>query len=438
MPVIALLGVLTIASWWWLRALGDVRTHLAAFLGCYAAAFAAYLALLRTIHALQRRQPGPVQTRWLLSLIALTAIASRLLLLPTRPTLSDDIYRYVWDGRVQLAGFDPYAYAPSHPALAFLRNQNFSHINFPHLRTIYPPLTQQAFRLSAWLAPTLNAQKIVFVSMELLTCFALWIVLRVRRLSPLWLAAYAWHPLVILEIAGSGHNDALGIALLWVGIAAWQLKRPMGAAISWAMAFVSKYATVILAPWVWCRREQRWMLLIMGMLAAWPIACCPTIVSALWESLSAMTTRFESNASVYLLVSTLVGHAGMARALVIGLWLAWLLWWARREADPVRYFLGGFGVAMLLGPVLHPWYLVWIIPSFCFWRPPVFMALTALVVLAYSVWPGYLAGGTWRLPVWAHITEYGVVAVVALWSYRTWWWPSLSRLATRPQRSVTS
>jgi len=128
-----------------------------------------------------------------------------------------------------------------------------------------------------------------------------------------------------------------------------------------------------------------------------------------------MTSRFESNASLYAILAWLTGSASFARWLVIGSWVAFLLWWAQRESDVVRYLLGALTVAALLSPVLHPWYVTWLVPCFCFWRLPPIVALTGTVVLAYTVWPGYLADGVWRVPLWARGLEYAPVLLLGCW-----------------------
>ena len=415
-----LLGFLSAFCWWQIRFLGDVRQHLGAFYGYFTGAFLLHLATLWLVRRTER-ESSFTNSRWpILLLIGVWAIAFRAMLVTTTPTLSDDSYRYVWDGRVQLAGIDPYAFAPDDPRLAVLRDADFPHINFPHLRTIYPPLTQRAFLLGARIAPTLTAQKVVFLGAEAVTILCLILLLRLRQASPLWVAAYAWHPLVILEIAGSGHNDSVGIACLWAGILAWQLRRRGLAAVGWGLTFLSKYAAVVLVPWWWCRGQGRRWLLLFAAVAATPIVCCPTIVSALFGSLSAMASRFESNSSIYVVLASLLHHAGAARVVVVGGWIMGVLWWAQRQEDVIRFAAGAFASAAILSPVLHPWYVVWLVPFLCVWRPPALMALTATVVLAYSVWPGYLAGGPWTVPLWVRLAEYLPVYLLAVFQLGNW------------------
>jgi hypothetical protein len=433
-----LLAALSLWCWWQIRVLGDVRLHLAAFYGCFAAAFGLYLAALWLVRRTQRRRRSARSAPAALGVILITAAAARAMLLPATPTLSDDIYRYMWDGRVQEAGIDPYSLSPDDPELAFLRNEAWTRVNFPHLRTIYPPLTELSFRAGEWFGGTPAAHKLIFLLAELLTLLSLALLLRRRKISPLWLAAYAWHPLVILEIAGQGHNDALGASLLWAGVAAWESRWPAMAALSWAASFLSKFLSVILVPWWWLRkRDYRWLLAFLA-LASLPFAFHRPLTEALLGSLSAMTARGGANPSLYLLVAGAAEPHRAAPLFALALWGAFLLWWARRESDPVRYIVGGLAAAALLAPALHPWYLVWLIPGFVFWRPAALIALTATAVLAYAVWPGYLASGQWSLPAWAHALQYAPVALLGMWGVMRWWWGSSFRPATKPQLSVRS
>ena len=151
-----------------------------------------------------------------------------------------------------------------------------------------------------------------------------------------------------------------------------------------------------------------------------------------------MTVRFESNSSAYLLLAGLLHQPGAARLLVVVLWGGFVLWWARREADPIRYLLGAFGAAAVLSPVLHPWYLLWLVPCFCFWRHPALLALTGTVVLSYTVWPLFLAGGPWVVPVWARLIEYLPVVVCGLWGVGRCVWGSSFLPATKLPLSVRS
>ena len=409
-PVVLFAGALFLFSWFQIHALGDVRHALVPFYGWFAVAFTIYLAMLWVVPRIERP--------WIpLTLILVVAILSRWVMVDAPPTLSEDIYRYRWDGRVQLAHIDPYAFPPNHPTLAFLRDEEFLQINFPQLRTVYPFLTQLACRLGVVWGGTWPSMKLVFVLTELVTCLALLALLSASSRSPLWVVAYAWHPLAILEIAGSGHNDALAIALLWVGLAAWQRRGWIWATIAWVAAFLSKFLSLIILPWWAFRKAFRGWIWIFVLLAGLPFVLHPTAVTALVESLSTMSARTAATGLLYVALST-IGPAMIAAAVMGALWVAFLIWWAKREDDLMRYCFGGLIATAMLAPTLHPWYLLWLLPFFCFWRIPALLVLSGTVVFTYAVWPGYLSGGAWTMPTWARVAQYLPVLALVLWELR--------------------
>lgn len=436
MPALLILAALSAVAWWSLGALGDFRLHLGAFYAWYAVAFAAYLLALSLVSQLAEGNHN-LRTGWLLGVIFSVAIFCRAAALPAEPVFSDDIFRYQWDGRVQKAGIDPYRYAPNAAELEQLRDGNFSRINFPHLRTIYPPLTERAFWLVSCLRDSIYAQKLFFVLLEGVLAWSLIVTLRRRKQSRLWVLAYAWHPLAILEVAGSGHNDVLAMSLLWLGIAAAHRQHWADTALGWTGAFLSKFVSIVLAPWWFFQAaSQRWLLGFLMMSAAglalhWRV--CVNVV----ESLSAMTPRSAANTFLYPLIRGIAGPT-LSPLIVLALWSVFILWWARRQQDVVAYLLGVLAVAALITPALHPWYVIWMVPCFCFFRVWPLIALTATVALTYTVWPGYLSDGSWVMPVWARALEF--IPVVILGAGHIGKWPRLLSfpLATKPTASASS
>lgn len=406
--------------WWRVSLLSDLRESLPVFYPYFAAIFILYLMSLFVIHKVS----GSVtfnHKQFVIPLIVilLAAVIFRLTLVGTTPSLSDDIYRYLWDGRVQLAGINPYVYAPNDPALSFLSNEHASLINFPHLRTVYPPITQFAFWLGASIAQTLIAQKFIFICAEIMTITALLIILLKRRMNPMWVLAYAWHPLVVLEISGSGHNDSLGIAFLWMGIAAWQFSRYGSSAVSFAAGFLSKFGSLIMMPWWGFRKKAYRWLFIFAALCVIPILIQPQVIVNIRDSFSGVTAvRVDTNSSFYIILVGLLKNAKIAKIIIAIFTGAFLIWWARRESDSIRYLLGAVSVVALLTPVLHPWYLLWVIPCFCFIRFLPMIVLTGTVVLAYTIWPNFASTGVWAMPLSARLFEYGPVMILGLWEVR--------------------
>ena len=132
------------------------------------------------------------------------------------PGLDDDIHRYVWDGRVQRFGYDPYVVVPSDPALAGLHTSETRTLNNPEVPSPYPAGAQLFFRVVTAIHESIFALKVAFVLCDLAIVLVLLDVLRCTRQGEHWVLAYAWNPLLATDVAGSGHIDIVGALLLVV------------------------------------------------------------------------------------------------------------------------------------------------------------------------------------------------------------------------------
>jgi hypothetical protein len=195
------------------------------------------------------------------------ALLMRLGLLLVEPYLSTDIYRYVWDGRVQAAGINPYRYMPAAPELAHLRDAAiFPKINRPdYAVTIYPPAAQVVFlAITRVLGESVLAMKLGLIAFEALTVAALLGVLR-RLGRPLTrVAIYAWHPLAVWEIAGHGHIDGAMCALLVAGLLLFLRGRTLLAGAVVTLGALIKPTALLALPVFW--RPWNWRLPLVMML----------------------------------------------------------------------------------------------------------------------------------------------------------------------------
>ncbi|MGE3800016.1 MAG: hypothetical protein AB7H80_03265 [Candidatus Kapaibacterium sp.] len=179
-----------------------------------------------------RRHQIPIRPHDLL----LVALLLRALTFPLQPSLSDDAWRYLWDGRLLLNGFNPYHHIPADTALAELHDQLFALQGYPETNTIYPPVAQTVFATSMAIAEPFGDHpligfyiwKVFLIAAEM---FAIWLLLLLlkRWRIPLYGAAlYAWHPLVLVEIAGQGHTDGLWVLALGIALVGFALGRRSG------------------------------------------------------------------------------------------------------------------------------------------------------------------------------------------------------------------
>jgi alpha-1,6-mannosyltransferase len=199
-----------------------------------------------------------VPERWGIFVIVAMAVAMRLSVVGEDPFLSTDVYRYVWDGRVQAAGVNPYAFVPADESLKSLRDTAiYLNINrADYAVTAYPPVAQMFFFAVTRISETLTAMRLAMVACEVAVVAVLIDLLRRVGQPVTAIVAWAWHPLVIWEIANSGHVEALMVALLMTGV--WMLirsRRVAGAVVVALATLVKPYAVAALPafwrPWDW-------------------------------------------------------------------------------------------------------------------------------------------------------------------------------------------
>lgn len=412
-----------------LAAKGDLRGQVGLALAAHAALVVATLIAWRLAARI-----GRPATRW----IVIAAIAFRLAAAWGGPMLSDDLYRYVWDGRVQVAGVHPYRYAPDDPALAGLRDPDWARINHPEVPTIYPPLAQAVFAVLAGSGLGPAGFQIAMALADVAVVFALLGLLRACRLPDDRLVLYAWNPLAVLEAAGSGHLEPLGVALVVVAVAWTARRRRVAGAMALGLAVHAKLLPVVLVPGFarragWAARAALVVALIV------PVVPYAATGPAVGGGTFAYAERWERNASVYVAVHAAAERVDtaarlkpridrlrgstdlplpwdwmyrhvwpreIARGAVAGLALAWIAVLAiRRGLAPERLALWTIGGVLLLSPTVHPWYLLWFLPFAAATRSPAWLAWAALVPIAYLD-----RGGD--VPAWARAIEYVPVAAL--------------------------
>jgi hypothetical protein len=195
-----------------------------------------------------------------LIIVLVGAALMRLPLLFEPPYLSSDMYRYVWDGRVQASGINPYLHVPAAPELVHLRDSAiFPNINrADYAPTIYMPTAQMLFWLITRFGDGVLTMKIGLLAFEALGIAAMIGILQHLSLPPTHVAAYAWHPLAVWEIAGNGHVDAVLVGLMLLGLLLALRGRTMAAGAIASMAVLVKPTALLLMPVLW--RPWNWKL----------------------------------------------------------------------------------------------------------------------------------------------------------------------------------
>jgi hypothetical protein len=383
-----------------------VASHLA----LYGLAFVAYLGALRCARGLSRRG----------LLLALgVAVLWRAALVLTPPLLSNDINRYVWEGRVQVHGGNPYAWPdrPEAPRWEGLRDEVWRGLNHPDYPAIYPPLWQLAAWAVVAVCDSVTAMKAFLALSELLMLWPLARVLKRRGLPWERLLVLAWSPLALVEVAGSGHNEAFGMLFLVLALAALEYGRPLSSAVAAALGLQAKFLPGLVAM-AWARRYRpRQLLLAAGvtLLLALPYASAGRVF---WLSLSKYASFWRFNETLFAALLALTGSHRAAALTAAALVVALALVLAAVRTEPVAAGIAVVAASLLLGPNVLPWYALWFLPFLVVRPEPAALLFTGTVALAYLVYPTWQSGERWEVGWGIRALEYGPCLVVAVVSAR--------------------
>ena len=346
----------------------------------------------------------PAANRWsrgALLLVLLSALAPRLLLLPA-PS-SDDVHRYQWEGRLVLAGGNPYAAPADDPRWADHRDPDWERMNHRDRGTVYPPLAMGLFAAMAAIAPPLPPDllgKAVFVAFDLATLGLLLSLLRRRGCPPSFAFLYSLNPVVLVAFAGEGHYDSAMIAFAFAAVWALEAGRARWSWLLLAASVQTKIAGVVLAPLWLARRVRRGIGSAAALVAlTWlPFAAAlPDWVRSVWEF--GGETAFQGLVPYLLRAGGLpVDWSGPAG---LGLLVAGVGFVLANGGDAATVARRLFAAFLLASPVLHFWYLAWIVPFFAL-RPSLAWGwLFVSQCLYFLVWRQAETAGAWGLPAWA-------------------------------------
>lgn len=352
-----------------------------------------------------------------------TGLVARALLLLPEIGFSDDVYRYLWEGQVVAAGENPYLLPPDSAELAHLRDgQVWPRVTHRDVPAAYPPLAQALFAAAAAADLGPRGFRAGLLAFDLLTWFLLDRLLRRRGLDPASAAVWGLSPLVLFEVAGSGHVDAAAVPLAVGGLLAAARARPHLAAASLALAALAKPLALVLLPFVVIRRAAARQLGAFALIVAAGYA--PFCRDGLpFAGLSRYATEWTHNSAlypaahgaaewvkdelsrhledegygeedrqrVYRLDPGVLARAALSLAFA-ALWLGIAL----SRAGAERKALCALAAFLLLSPTVHPWYLLWLVPWLAAAPSAPLWLWTAAAFATYPMLARYDALGAWR------------------------------------------
>ncbi|MFQ5770183.1 MAG: hypothetical protein ACE5HX_06585 [bacterium] len=377
-------------------------------------------------------------------------IIFRLTLLLSSPSLSDDIYRYIWDGKVASHGINPFQYPPNAEVLRSLQDKEiYPNINHKEISTIYPPVNQFIFQGLYKLHPSVLTFKAAFIGFDLLTIGILYLLLKSLALSLTRLLIYVWNPLVIVEFAGNGHADIVGILLLTVFLWLLMQNRLLWSSFILALSFLTKYIAILFLPLIAMLKKE--YKLIIGLLfvivAATFYLPYADAGERLFSGLIVYSVKWQFNASIFTVILSTVkallpenwiikfmitpyGYSAdpltiatrgtdlalmISKGMIVVIYAVCLVFYLfRLRKDLARegtlwiFKLGLIllGTFFLINPTVQPWYLCWLLPLLVIVPNRAWILLTGLVTLSYWILIDYAKLGIWQESNWLKAVEY--------------------------------
>jgi hypothetical protein len=363
--------------------------------------------------------------------LLLSGILFRFCLIFSTPALSDDFYRFFWDGRIQQLGLNPLDFTPrqflNQNSDAFL-SQLFPYLNSPDYFSVYPQLSQILFNIVSVIGKdSLQTNLIVIKSMiflsEIGTLYLLNTLVNKRKQDPSHLLIYLLNPLVIIELTGNIHLEAFMIFFFLLAVMLFYRQQFIGSATALSLSIQTKLLPILVIPFlikkIGIKKTIGYGLACLLITAFISIGSINTTdrISHIVESLNLYYGKFEFNVGIYLFFRT-IGWAimgynpiGILSKLMILCTLAGILFVYLKDSDMLSGFFWVLIIYLGFAAIIHPWYLTPLIALSIFVRFRFILVWSALIPLSYISYRTL----PYNENYWIIVLEYVVVIGYLLW-----------------------
>ena len=335
------------------------------------------------------------------SAILLISLALRIAVIPTAP--SDDINRYLWEGKLYSQGVSPYTQPAEHEIYLDHRDDYWEEMNHRDKITAYPPLALHFFSIINSFSYSPMAYKIAFLIADLLLISLLLLILYHYKRPLHWALFYALSPISVISFAAEGHFDIIMVLFLMLATLAYSKKWFILCGAAMGLAVATKIMVVIVAPMILLKTGKK------GIITAAIVCALPFLVHfndslQMLRGLISFGSKNNFNGSFNQFIDDIIGTSpelashiclgGFIISWLIGLWLSLKdkLWLS------LTFCLGGL---IIFAPIVHFWYFTWFLPFIALRPSAAWVSFSVSSPLYFLVHPEFLETGNWELPVWA-------------------------------------
>jgi len=422
---------------------GDIRSEIGKYWLIILPIYLIYF--LTSVYVLNERMIQNIPILWFI----LAGFLFRIVLVPSDPFLSDDVYRYLWDGKIFGAGINPYKYAPLDMRLSEFRDSHvFPNINFPEIATSYPPVSQFIFLINNWLGGSIFTWKILLLLVEVPLIFVILRLTQYFQLNKSRILIYFYNPLLIIETYSSGHLEILGVFFFWTAVLLFYQRRDWRGITFFTFSIMTKFFPLISGlPFLiqkFFRKSGLLMLIIVLLLLPFMFSGVIPL-----PGLFSYINRWEFNSGLYQFITSVfslinvkeynwlilnfsgyqesfyISHGFYYKLSALLIFLVVLVDQVKKlkatsAFRSINYIQRSFiltALFLLLTPTLHPWYLIWIIPFLVFVPNISWIIFTLLIQTSYFVLKDYSMYSIWKESIWVLLIQYIPVYALLIWEY---------------------
>jgi len=344
----------------------------------------------------------------------------KILFINTEPIGSDDYYRYIWDGKVQVNGINPYLFSPEDSTLRFLHSELLPEkVSYPEIKTIYFPVSQWLFAISYQISGE-NAigLKIFYLLFELLLLVSLFYLLKQFSINTKYILIYAALPLITFQFFIDAHIDIVGAAFLIASLTLYFYNKKLLSYVMLGLSISVKPTGLLLIPFLFQNEQRMYNKLkaVFVPLLIFILTFLPYVFSATpIDTLINYTANWTFNGMVYNFLNIFFADNLTIRILCAILFLVVLLFLFTSKMDLIKKFYLSLFLLMIFSPVVHPWYLIWFAIFLPIVRSFSGIYLVAAVSLTSISVVGYQLNSTWQESTIVLLAEYIPLTLILLY-----------------------
>ncbi len=349
-----------------------------------------------------------------------------LMLVSSGPEMSDDIYRYIWDGKLQNHGISPYKYAPDDPVLKDLHSNELpSLINFPEVKTVYPPISQLIFSTAYFLfGESITGLKLIFILFNLVSVLFFYLILVNLKKHLSLLLLFAWNPLIIMETAINGHLEIVMAFFILTSVYFYLTSKYILSGAGFALAVLTKIVPVIFLPIIFIdliKRKKKVKVHFfffgscMSVIAFFVALHFKTIINMLNTAVN-YSSKWYFNNPIFYFIHSIFKNNELSHLISFSVLLLLLMFIYFNSFELNKKLFYSALLFVLFNPTIHPWYLILPVGLSAIYYSKVVLLWSLTIYASYSVMYGYIGRGVWEDSIIQLLIQYIPLLLLILWS----------------------